>query len=111
MQMEARSGVALLSAPDPTRYDFQNFFVETVANFTRCEVPDRPPDFVSFSGSAYWDLGDRVRRCSDHWGPNISSCRWYLDFEACRLTYCLCGECRYDEFRPTASLRDFEIFE
>jgi hypothetical protein len=83
-----------------SEYNFGNFFIGTVANYTRCEVPDRHPDFVSFSGSAYWDLGDRVRRYSDHWGPYISTCCWYLDFKDLKLKYSLCGECYYEEFRP-----------
>ena len=79
------------------RRSFENFFVGTVANWVRAEIPDRDPDYVSYSGSAYWDYGDRVRRWSDHWGPNIASCRWYLEFQT--LTMMACGECYYEDFR------------
>ena len=82
------------------KYSFMDFFVRTVANYSLCEVPDRPPDFVSYSGSTYWNLGDRVRRWSNHWGPRIASCQWYLDFETLNLNYSLCGECYYEDFRP-----------
>lgn len=86
------------------RCDFSNFFVGTVANWSLCEVPERSPDFYSWSGSTYWDLGDRVRRWSNHWGPNIRSCCWYLDFHTLKLGECVCGECLYEDFRPVWSL-------
>lgn len=81
-------------------YHFGNFFQETVANFTLCEMPERNPDFVSWSGSTYWDMGDRVRRWSNHWGPKIATCSWYLDFHTFNLKYSVCGECLYENFRP-----------
>jgi len=86
------------------RRSFENFFVGTVANWHRCETPDRDPDFVSFTGSTYWDLGDRVRRWSDHWGPNVASCCWYYEFQTLKLKYCLCGECYYEDFKSIRSL-------
>lgn len=81
------------------KYTFDNFFLFTVANWIRCEIPDRPPDYISYSGSVYWDYGDRVRRCSDHWGPNIASCKWYLEFRTLNLKNAVCGECLYEDFR------------
>ena len=86
--------------------DFENFFVGTVANWTLCEIPDRPPDYVSFTGSAYWDYGDRVRRWSDHWGI-VKSCRWYLDFHTGKLL--ACGECLYEDFRSKRQLVKWEL--
>lgn len=76
-------------------FDFENFFKATKADWTRCEIPDRPPDYVSFSGSAYWDLGDRVRRLSDHWGL-VRTCRWTLEDRAIKIFDC--GECFYEDF-------------
>ena len=87
-------------------YDFTNFFAGTVADWALCEVPDDEPDFYSWSGSTYWDLGDRVRRWSNHWGPGIRSCTWYLVYHVLRLREGLCGECLYEDFRPTRSLLD-----
>jgi hypothetical protein len=87
-------------------YKFDNFFIETVANFTRCEIPDRDPDYVSFTGSTYWDDGDRVIRWSDHWGKNISTCCWYLEFKEMNLKYPLAGYCYYEDFRHKRSLLD-----
>jgi hypothetical protein len=81
------------------KFNFDTFFVATKANFALCEVPDQAPDFISYSGSTYWDLGDRVRRWSNHWGPKIASCSWYLDLHALNLKYSLCGECLYKDFR------------
>lgn len=58
--------------------DFSNFHDDTTANFTPCEIPTRSPDFVSPSGSLYWDEGDAVVRASNHWGCGIRSCNWFL---------------------------------
>lgn len=77
-------------------YDFDNFFKATVADWSLCEIPDRSPDFVSYSGSAYWHCGESVRRLSDHWGI-VSSCKWLM--EGRRIKSFLCGECPYEEFR------------
>ena len=86
-------------------YDFSNFYRATVADWSRCEIPDRNPDFVSYSGSAYWDYGNRVRRLSDHWG-NVATCKWLL--KGREIKAFLCGECYYDEFR---SMLTFSVYE
>lgn len=39
--------------------NFSNFFGNTIANWERCEIPDKDPDYVSFTGSAYWDYGSQ----------------------------------------------------
>jgi hypothetical protein len=88
------------------RIDFSNFFVGTVANWSLCEVPDRLPDFVSGTGSAYWDYGNRVRRWADHWGV-VRSCRWYLDLEFFKGL--VCGECYYDDFRIKHKIVEWEL--
>jgi hypothetical protein len=80
----------------PRVYDFHNFFKATVADWSLCEIPDDSPDFVSSSGSAYWDLGNGVRRLSDHWGA-VASCKWLM--EGRRVRAFICGECPYEEFR------------
>ncbi|MEO1585411.1 MAG: hypothetical protein AAFR96_12685 [Planctomycetota bacterium] len=64
--------------------DFSNFHEATFVDYEACETPDRPPDFISRSRSAYWDLGDRVVRHSDHWG-RVSRCLWLLDGFQTRL--------------------------
>lgn len=56
----------------------ENFFEATAAVFDICETPDRTPDFVSGSGSAYWYENGGVVRCSDHWGYGIASCNWWI---------------------------------
>lgn len=84
--------------------NFTNFFMETTANWTRCEIPDREPDYVSFSGSAYWDDGDRVIRWSNHWGKDISTCRWYLDLKEFKTLNSLCGYCYYEEFKSNSEI-------
>ena len=85
-------------------YNFDNFFIETVANFTRCELPERHPDYVSYSGSTYWNAGDKVIRWSNHWGKNISTCCWYLDFKELKLQNSLAGCCYYEDFRHKRNL-------
>ena len=78
-------------------FGWWNFSKGTIANFVTCEIPKTLPDFVSDSGSTYWDLGDKVIRWSDHWGE-VNTCYWQLwpcDENDIRL----CGECRYSDFR------------
>lgn len=82
--------------------DFQNFHDSTFADFAPCDVPAREPDFISRSRSAYWDLGDRVVRHSDHWG-RVRSCCWLLEGCRTRLGQAS-GVCRYGEFRRIARL-------
>lgn len=86
-------------------YSFENFYLATVADWSRCEIPERLPDYVSFSGSAYWDCGDRVKRLADHWG-DVASCRWFI--EGTIFPIFICGECHYEEFR---SMKVFEHVE
>ncbi len=57
--------------------DFSSFHEATHADFTPCPTPTREPDFISRSRSVYWDTGDGVVRCSDHWG-RVASCVWLL---------------------------------
>lgn len=80
-------------------YNFKNFFISTIANFIACKIPERNPDYISISGSAYWDEGDKVIRWSDHWG-RVASCTWQLwgdeDYS--------CGECDYLDFRRNSKI-------
>ncbi len=77
---------------------FKNFYITTIANFVSCKIPERNPDFISISGSAYWDEGDRVIRWSDHWGI-VASCYWQLWILNGNDESCSCGECLYIDFR------------
>lgn len=72
-----------------------------MADWSRCEIPERDPDYVSYSGSAYWNFGKKVRRLSDHWGT-VASCKWLL--EGNHIQSFLCGECHYDDFRSISSV-------
>jgi hypothetical protein len=85
----------------------ENFHDATAASFKPCSQPDREPDFVSSSGSAYWRTGEGVIRLSDHWCFGIRSCDWYLDGKlycdfntGTREIYAstVCGFCRYADF-------------
>jgi len=77
-------------------HTFNTFYQSTLADWHRCEIPHRSPDFVSFSGSAYWCLKNKVRRWSDHWGV-VASCRWTLEGRNYEQTL-VCGECYYEDF-------------
>lgn len=81
-------------------YSSNNFYYATVADWSRCEIPDRNPDYVSYSGSAYWHYPDKVRRLSDHWG-RVQTCKWLIDGMA--STIFSCGECYYEDFRPISN--------
>lgn len=85
--------------------DFKSFFGGTVADWIRCEIPERTPDYVSFTGSAYWDCGDKVKRLSDHWGPLITS-KWFLEGKIIKLF--TCAECYYEDFRSIRCLLEDE---
>lgn len=80
-----------------------NFYNRTIVNFVRCEIPERMPDYVSYSGSAYWYYKNRVRRLSDHWGI-VSSCYWLIEFQANRI-FC-CGEAIFEDFRKNDLCND-----
>ncbi len=82
-------------------YCWENFFICTVADWTRCETPERPPDYISYSGSVYWKCKKKVKRLSDHWGQ-VSTCKWLLEGRSCH--YFVCAECDYDEFRHISNL-------
>lgn len=55
--------------------DYNN---STYGTFRGCERPSRTPDYISDSGSMYWEEEDRLIRCSDHWGRGVGMCHWYL---------------------------------
>ena len=55
-----------------------NFYKNTGVIFAiRKAAPDRNPDYVSASGSAYWHTKSGVYRQSDHWGF-VASCIWLI---------------------------------
>ena len=59
-------------------YNERNFFDATAAVFDLCDQPEREPDYISGSGSAYWYVNGGVVRRSNHWGDAIASCAWYI---------------------------------
>lgn len=82
--------------------DFTNFHDTTRAEFAPSAPPDREPDFVSPSGSVYWDMAVGVFRASDHWaGMNgctgQASCVWSL-LDAIRPGVWTTGYCDYQAF-------------
>ena len=90
------------------RYSFENFFICTVADWSRCEIPDRNPDYVSFSGSAYWKYKNKVKRLSDHWGL-VSTCNWLIEGQHSKTF--VCAECYYDDFRHITCCNEEQLDE
>jgi len=88
-------------------YDFKNFYCMTFADFTRCSIPRRDPDYYSFSGSTYWECNNGVIRWSTHWGANINTCHWYLDGRRYYSSKCIAGFCLYKDFFPSECHRDW----
>ena len=90
-------------APGMTKMiDFKTFHEMTRAEFRPEDPPHREPDFVSASGSVYWDAGTGVYRSSDHWAglngcKNQASCVWSI-LDAVRPGVWLTGYCDYEDF-------------
>lgn len=61
------------------RFNKNNFFVATKANYTECEMPKGEADYTSRTGSKYYYSENGVVRVSDHWGYKIATCQWNLD--------------------------------
>lgn len=89
--------------------DFDNFWRSTVADFVECARPSREPDYVSKSGSLYWDDGDGVIRLSNHWTgqlgvTKIVNCYWKIQSSAPQRRNFkskpenLIGKCNYKDF-------------
>ena len=81
---------------------FQNFHDRTRAAFTACQAPDRAPDFVSDSGSKYWDCGESVVRSADHWSAeecgDLRSCNWSRSEDPEYFGKDRAGFCQYADF-------------
>mmetsp|Transcript_6341 Transcript_6341/g.9336 ORF Transcript_6341/g.9336 Transcript_6341/m.9336 type:complete len:169 (+) Transcript_6341:30-536(+) len=91
---------------ETAKIDFTNFWRRSIANFTICEKPLDKPDFESYGGSLYWDMGDYVCRYSDHWTGQhgvyyIKECLWRLDhgFEQPIPNICVAARCNYSDFQ------------
>ncbi|AXF52137.1 MAG: minor capsid protein 2 [Podoviridae sp. ctcf755] len=94
-----------------------NFYINTMANFTEIEKPDRKPDYISYNrrfeiSSMYWYTKDGVIRGSDHWGKGVASCDWFLNNNVGKLVV---GEkrqygfCKWDEFIEKTQVLELEV--
>lgn len=79
------------------QFSWSNFHDASTADFQPCERPAREPDFVSGSGSRYWNTPEGVVRESDHWMAGIRSCNWYLSGASYKGPVC-CAFCRWEDF-------------
>lgn len=97
--------------------NFHNYMTATTALFKGCRVPKRKPDFISESGSKYWQQenkkGKYVIRLSNHWvylkeiGNNevwkdcdrIASCIWHLKTNRTQWGCMLAGKCYLNNFK------------
>jgi len=84
--------------------NFDNFWIQTVANFTACSKPSHAQDYTSKGGSLYWKDGTvGVIRYSDHWSGQykcgkIKDCYWTIDIEQPKPNQCVTGRCNYVDF-------------
>ena len=88
-----------------TKYNENNFFMGTKATFVPCDEPNREPDYVSNSGSAYWYDESGVIRSSNHWGSGVASCDWYMDgIEVSSFNWMadMSGFCAWDSFESAS---------
>ena len=81
---------------------FYCFSKSSMANFTLCEKPRRPPDMKSMGMSEYWDEGAYVVRCSNHWSgrngvEDIRDSYWTINY-ALKPDEFVSGKCYYDDF-------------
>jgi hypothetical protein len=74
-----------------------NFFLHTVANFTKVENIDFKADFISESGSKYMYTKEGVYRTSNHFSYQIGTCLWLLDSEV-SLGVEVIGFCAWSDF-------------
>ena len=81
--------------------DFSSFHKYTYATFKPCQAPTRDPDFISDSGSKYWDTGIEVIRQADHWGH---AQRYYWTTERDDWSGISCGFCEYKNFWSIVAL-------
>jgi hypothetical protein len=86
--------------------DKTKFFERSLANFTPCSIPDRAPDYVSKSGSAYWYTTEGVIRGADHWG-GVASCRWTLGGNELKTETPVGGFCRWNEIALSVAIEVF----
>lgn len=86
--------------------NFSTFYRRTSAIFYPCATPDRKPDFISASGSKYWDEGHGVIRSSDHWG-DIADCDWWVNEDTSEESYT--GYCPYTGFQDAYLYSDAYI--
>ena len=81
-----------------------NFYVNTIAEFTETKRPRRKPDYVSFTrdgkvSSEYWYSEDGVIRGSKHWGNDVASCDWYIENQTRNMNgYKQYGKCNWGDF-------------
>jgi hypothetical protein len=96
---------------------FGNYMTNTEAVFKGCKIPKRAPDFISKSGSIYWQQentkGKYVIRLSNHWvnmkklGSNkvwkdcnsIASCKWHLKTNKMQSGCKMSGKCYLSDFK------------
>lgn len=89
-------------------YNKANYYMGTEASWSDAEAPEREPDYISDSGSAYWYTERGVFRESNHWGYEVASCDWFLGEKESAWLDChglRCGYCPWRDFEP----KDYEL--
>ena len=83
-----------------SKITFDDFHLSTFADYKKIktkEIPQRPADYISRSGSKYWYQNDSVIRESNHWGRTIASCNWLLN--SCAYKGQSQGICKLSDFK------------
>lgn len=93
-----------MRSENAVEYDFHNFHNGTFGVWHVVQTPEREPDFISESGSCYWDLAHGVVRLADHWLFRVRSCCWLLSGPDGPYSYNEYGcdvsaYCAYSDFR------------
>ena len=84
--------------------DRHNFFEKTKALWELVdEKPNKEPDFVSESRSAYWYTKEGVYRHADHWGQ-VNGCIWMLHKNGAYISREATGFCNWDLFLQQSRL-------
>lgn len=81
------------------RYDKSNFHKRTFCIFKESDVPSRPADYVSNSGSRYWFDESGVYRHANHWG-RAAKCKWRLLSSSGKSSRLKGGYASWSDFAP-----------
>lgn len=83
----------------------ETFHIGSDASFSPATPPEREPDYISPSGSAYWYTVDGVYRNSEIWHSSVEGCDWAVDGEYCIIPEERTGFCAWEDFSISRAAR------